>query len=101
LRCLAQVDDDACVQVLLPKLWDVGAAGDVALTCTWLQGLMQRNCQQLSFSYETCRGSSTLDMDTQTAALPDRFPACAEVHLEICTEESYVQAAVLVPVLSK
>lgn len=87
--------------MLLPKLWDVGAAGSVALTCTWLRELMQRNCRRLSFSYWTCRDSSTLDLDTHTTALPVRFPDCAEVHFEVGMEESYVQAAVLVPVLAR
>lgn len=80
-------------------LVESGAARSVALTCSTLRQLVQRNWQALNF--ETLAVSKVQKAEAMTATLPTRFPAAETVRLQLSTVTSYLVAQALMPALSR
>ena len=97
---LDRLDEDALVEVLLPKLADTSNLADLALTCTRLRQLVHGSlCDVLDFS---CLQCNDLDhIQEWTAALPERFPSCEEVKLCIKRGRSSELIRKLMPALSR
>jgi hypothetical protein len=98
LRCLAQLNDDVCELILLPKLLADSSARAAALTCSRLRQLCQHNRKQLNLT--SLHRADTATVRRWMEQLPQRFPACSSVVIRL-EEQSYPTAPIIVDVMSR
>jgi hypothetical protein len=93
--CLLTDIPDAAWEALLPLLFENNTAGSVALCCRQLRHQVQQGyTQQLPLAFDTDAAIEGVD------ALPDRFPNCTEISIDVHDGEQIAVLSAL-PVLSR
>lgn len=82
LHCLSQLNADTWAQVLLPKLVQQGSAAHVALACCQLRDLCFSSRHSLKLG-ALLDSSEPLSLGRQLQNLPEHFPNCTAVSLEL------------------
>lgn len=100
VSCLEQLGDDAWCNALLPLLVKAKVAGALALTCSQLRAICQRCTKQLNLT-QLSACSSTAQVESWTAHLPDRFSNCTHIKLAFSEADHYVNIPALLPALAR
>lgn len=101
LQCLARIDVDTWARLLLPKLVKQGSATTVVLTCSELRDLCYGAVQHLNLSKVHGSSDSNQAVEDWVQSLPQHFPHCTSVQLQLGQEASYHTTPYLLPALAR
>lgn len=79
-ECLA---DSWWAECLLPKLVEAEAAGNLAMACKQLRGIVQRSVTQLTLPERDLQSATQQDLER----LPACFPSCKLLEFYLATKE--------------
>jgi hypothetical protein len=101
LHLLEQLAEDAWSQTLFPRLVAAGSAGILALTCSTMRAHVHSSVLQLRFQVQHVQDVNPYQLETWTASIPQHFPTCTAVALNLPTNNSYMGVSALLPALTR